>query len=159
MFRLKITGRDIRLFFGNLVYEDNNLSKQIESLVLRLKITNTHFVTVNFESERIYEELWFRLGHVSLHLLGRHKVENLGILPYHQFTGKTIGKNNLPVKKLVKLSLLKSNKIFRVLKWTWLWRILNDLLCHLCYLSSGSNEILLFFSCHWWQNLAKKWVK
>ena len=36
-------------------------------------------------------------------------------LPYHWFTGKTIGKNNLPVKILVKFSMQKDSEIFSVL--------------------------------------------
>ena len=42
------------------------------------------------------------------------KVENLGILPYHWFTGKTIGKIILPVKMLVTILSQNNSEMWSV---------------------------------------------
>ena len=45
-------------------------------------------------------------------LMGSSIVVHFENLPYHWFTGKTIGKNNLPVKILVKFLMQKDSEIF-----------------------------------------------
>ena len=42
------------------------------------------------------------------------KVENLGILPYHRFTGKTIGKIILPVKILVTILSQNNSEMWSI---------------------------------------------